>query len=265
VERTALVEVIATRATDRAVTATAVALVKRLGKTPIVVRDGPGFLVNRVLMPYLGEALLMFEEGARVEELDAELRGFGMPSGPFELLDAIGLDVAAQAARSLLAAFGERVPAPQALDRLTEAGRRGRKGGSGFYRYGPGGEPKGPDREAGRIAGAARRRREAPLGGRPAGRLTPVQERLLLPMINEAAMVLGDGGARSPADVDLALVLGAGFPPFRGGLLRFADSLGSSNIAERLEMLAERHGRRFAPADHLRELARGGRPFHPAG
>ncbi len=146
VDRTALVEVIATRATDRAVTATAVALVKRLGKTPIVVRDGPGFLVNRVLMPYLGEALLMFEEGARVEELDAELRGFGMPSGPFELLDAIGLDVAAA---------GRAVP-PRGVRR---AGRRA----AGARPADGGGAPRAKGRE--RLLPVRPRRRAE--GARP--------------------------------------------------------------------------------------------------
>jgi 3-hydroxyacyl-CoA dehydrogenase len=216
-------------------------------------------------MPYLGEALLVFEEGGRADEIDAEIRAFGMPAGPLELLDTVGLDVAQLAARVMLGAFGERFGSPQALDRLTEAGRMGRKSGSGFYRYGPGGEKRGADREAAKIAGAAKRRREAPIAGRPAGRLTPVQERLLLPMINEAAIVLGEGIARSPADVDLALVLGAGFPPFRGGLLRYADSLGTANLAERLELLAERHGRRFAPGDFLRDLARQGKSFHSGG
>ena len=265
VDRMPLVEVVVSRRTDKAVTATAVDFAKRLGKTPVVVRDAPGFLVNRLLMPYLGEALLAFEEGADVPSVDAEMRAFGMPMGPFELLDRIGLDVAAHVAGVLAAGFGERIAAPQALAKLTATGRKGFKSGSGFYRYGPGGDKRRADPEAARIAGVpGRARREEPLPGRPAGRLTPVQERLVLPMINEAAIALGEGIVRTPVDVDVAMVLGTGFPPFRGGLLRLADALGTANLVERLEILAERRGRRFTPAGHLRDLASAGRNFHPA-
>ena len=262
VERMPLVEVIVHRRTDRAVLASAVAWAKKLGKTPIVVKDGPGFLVNRLLMPYLGEALSAFEEGTAVEEADRQIRGFGMPVGPFELLDRIGLDVAGHVAGVLQGAFGERFAAPGVLAKLTETGRTGARGGLGFYRYGKDGKKQGADREARRIAGARRRRAAPEVPGRPAGRLTPIQERLLLPMINEAAAALGEGIVRSPADVDLGTVLGAGFPTFRGGLLRFADTLGAANIVERLEVLAGTFGPRFAPAGHLKDLGRESRGFH---
>ena len=264
VDRMPLVEVITHRRTDKGVTAASVAFAKRLGKTPIVVKDAPGFLVNRLLMPYLGEALLMFEEGVHVESADEEVRSFGMPVGPFELLDRIGLDVAHHVSKVLLSAFGERFPAPRALERLTAAGRLGTKGGAGFYRYAPDGGRRRSDPEAALIAEAGRVRRGKAPPGRPAGRLSPVQERLILPMLNEAAVALGEGIVRSPADVDLAMVMGTGFPPFRGGPLRFADSLGAANLVERLDILAERHGRRFAAATHLRDLARSGKNFYPA-
>lgn len=264
VDRMPLVEVITHRKTDKAVTASVVAFAKKLGKTPIVVKDAPGFLVNRLLMPYLGEALLHFEEGGSVEGADREIRAFGMPMGPFELLDRIGLDVAQHVAQVLLAAFGSRFPAPTALDTLTQEGRTGVKGGIGFYRYGEDGKRRGADSEARRIAGARRSRKEPELPGRPAGRLSPVQERLVLPMVNEAAVALGEGIVRSAVDVDLAMVMGTGFPPFRGGLLRFADSCGIANLVERLDLLAERHGARFAPAAYLRDLARSGKSFHEA-
>jgi 3-hydroxyacyl-CoA dehydrogenase/enoyl-CoA hydratase/3-hydroxybutyryl-CoA epimerase len=264
VDRMPLVEVITHRGTDRTVTATVVEFAKRLGKTPVVVKDAPGFLVNRLLMPYLGEALLMFEEGGQVGAIDEEIRGFGLPMGPFELLDQIGLDVAQHVSRVLLAAFGDRFPAPTALDKLVAGGRGGVKSGSGFYRYDSGGKRLRPDPEAGRIVGVARARRSEELPGRPAGRLSLVQERLLLPMINEAAIALGEGIVRSPIDVDLAMVMGTGFPPFRGGLLRFADSAGTANLVERLDILAQTHGRRFAPALFLKDLARSGRNFHAA-
>jgi len=200
-----------------------------------------------------------------VEGASSEINAFGMPMGPFELLDRIGLDVAHHVSRVLLDAFGERLPAPRALESLISAGRTGAKGRSGFYRYGPDGPSRGADPEASRIAGAPRRaRRGGQLSDRSAGRLTQVQERLLLQMINEAALALGDGIPRSPLDVDLAMVLGTGFPPFRGGLLRFADSVGSANLVERLEILAGRHGPRFEPSGYLVGLAKTGRGFHPA-
>jgi 3-hydroxyacyl-CoA dehydrogenase/enoyl-CoA hydratase/3-hydroxybutyryl-CoA epimerase len=264
VDRMPLVEVITHRGTDRAVTASAVAFAKSLGKTSIVVRDGPGFLVNRLLMPYLGEALLVFEEGGKVEEVDGAMRGFGMPMGPFELLDTIGLDVAQHVARVLAAAFGERLPAPRTLEALTAAGRTGAAGRAGFYRYDADGKRRGADRAARRlvVSGEGRPKSREP-AGRPAGRLDAVQERLILPMIDEAALALGEGVVRTPVDVDLGMVLGTGFPPFRGGLLRFADSVGTANLVERLEALAGMHGPRFAPAGHLKDLARAGRTFHP--
>lgn len=264
VDRMPLVEVIATKATDRAVTASAVAFAKRLGKTPIVVRDAPGFLVNRLLMPYLGEALILFEEGARADVVDAQVREFGMPMGPFELLDTIGLDVAQHVARVLSHAFGDRMPPPTALEAITASGKLGKKGGEGFYLYDAKGAKRGVNREASRIASASKRPRESEIGGRTAGRLTEMQERLILPMVNEAAIVLGEGIVRTPLDVDLGMVMGTGFPPFRGGLLRFADSAGAANLVERLELLAAKHGRRFAPAEYLKDLARAGRGFHPA-
>jgi len=218
--------------------------------------DATGFLVNRILRPYLGEALLLFEEGAPVQATDAEMRAFGMPMGPFELLDRIGLDVAQHVSGVLLAAFGNRFPAPSALEKLTAEGRTGVKSGRGFYRYGRAAKKRGEDRSARTIAEVRGRARDAQLPGRPAGRLTPAQERHVLPMINEAATALGEGIVRAPVDVDLGMVMGTGFPPFRGGLLRFADSVGAANLVERLGILGERYGPRFAPCGLLKDLAR---------
>jgi len=262
VHRMPLVEVIRGPRTSDETVATVVDLAKRIGKTPVVVGDAPGFLVNRVLMAYVGEGLLMLEEGARFEEVDRVLLGFGLPMGPFALLDQIGIDVAAHVAGVLCEAFPDRAPRPTVLQALKEKGWLGRKSGQGFYHYRPGqrgeadGSASGAPREVnGAVYGliAARERRGADPGA--------VESRLVLPMINEAALCLETGVARDPADVDLAMVLGAGFPPFRGGLLRHADTIGIATVVQGLSFMAERHGQRLQPARLLSDMARGSRRF----
>jgi len=262
VHRMPLVEVIRGPRTSDETVATVLDLAKRIGKTPVVVGDAPGFLVNRVLMAYLGEALLMLEEGARFEEVDRVLRGFGLPMGPFALLDQIGIDVAAHVAGVLSEAFSDRAPRPTVLNALKEKGWLGRKSGQGFYHYRAGqrgeadGSAGGPPRDAnGAVYGliTARDRRGADPGA--------VESRLILPMVNEAARCLETGLVRDPADIDLAMVLGTGFPPFRGGLLRHADTIGLPTVVQGLTHLAERHGQRLQPARLLTDMARGGRRF----
>jgi 3-hydroxyacyl-CoA dehydrogenase/enoyl-CoA hydratase/3-hydroxybutyryl-CoA epimerase len=274
VHRMPLVEVIRGPRTSEEAVATAVALAKRMGKTPIVVGDAPGFLVNRILMAYVGEALVMLEEGARIEDVDRVMVGFGMPMGPLALLDQVGIDVAGHVAAVLAAAFGERAPRSTALQILKDKGWLGRKSGRGFYLYGgdaSGGRRRGArrggdggDAEAGRAARAVNAA-VYPLIS-PHGRLRlepgPTETRLVLPMINEAARCLEAGIVTGPEPVDLGMVLGAGFPPFRGGLLRHADSLGPAVVVQGLEALAARHGPRFMTTRLLMEMARDGRRFH---
>jgi 3-hydroxyacyl-CoA dehydrogenase / enoyl-CoA hydratase / 3-hydroxybutyryl-CoA epimerase len=266
VHRMPLVEVIRGARTSDTAVATAVDLAKRIGKTPVVVGDAPGFLVNRILMAYLGEALLMLEEGARIDDLDRALAGFGMPMGPFALLDQIGIDVAAHVAGVLQGAFADRAPKTTILGALRERGWTGRKAGRGFYLHDGGGRD-----DAGGSAGEGggsrpRTVNHAVYGLAPGagGRRTTgvaAESRLVLPMINEAVRCLEDGIVRTPADVDLAMVLGTGFPPFRGGLLRHADSLGLVAVTQGLSLQAERLGPRFQPARSLEDMARAGRRF----
>lgn len=255
VHRMPLVEVIVGRqSTDQAV-ATVIALTRRLGKTPVVVRDGPGFLVNRILAPYLNEAGWLLADGASIEQVDALLRRFGMPMGPYRLLDEVGLDVARHAGGVMAEAFGERLAPPAPMQALDETKLLGRKGGRGFYAY-EGGREQDVNAEIYEKLGDAvpNTRRE----------LDPQQvlDRLLLAMVNEAARVLEDGIVASPGDVDLGMITGTGFPPFRGGLLRWADTLGMAEVLRRLESLEERHGIRFAPAPIIRERAEAGRGFY---
>jgi 3-hydroxyacyl-CoA dehydrogenase/enoyl-CoA hydratase/3-hydroxybutyryl-CoA epimerase len=252
VHRMPLVEVIRGRETSDETVATVFAFARTLGKTPVVVRDAPGFLVNRILTPYLAEAVTLLEEGSRIEDVDGALTGFGMPVGPLALLDDVGLDVAAKASEVMRAAFPERMKLG-AQNALPAAGRLGRKNGKGFYEY-EGTKRRGPSQSVYallKVAGAPK----TPL---PADVL---QARCILPMVNEAAFCLQDRIVTDPGKLDLAMIFGIGFPPFRGGLLKYADSVGLDRIFARLDDLAERLGARFAPCDLIRDLANSGKTF----
>ena len=265
VNRMPLVEVIRGPRTSETAVATAVALAKRMGKTPIVVGDAPGFLVNRILMAYIGEAVLMVEEGARVEDVDGAMIAFGMPMGPFALLDQVGIDVASHVASVLAAAFGERSPRTTALQILREKGWLGRKSGRGFYVYeGRGGADAAAGEGGGRPPGGVNAALYPLISRHERMRLEPgpTETRLVLPMINEAARCLEAGIVQGPEAIDLGMVLGTGFPPFRGGLMRHADSLGATVVVQGLEALAGRYGPRFMSTRLLMEMARDGRRFY---
>ena len=254
VERMPLVEVIVGRATSDEAVATVVDLSRRLKKTPVVVKDGPGFLVNRILMAYLSEAMQLLKDGTPIETVDQAMRRFGMPMGPFELLDQVGLDVAHKVSVILGQAFGDRVRPSRILEAAATQRRLGKKSGQGFYRWK--GERRGsPDPTVYALVNDR--------GGRVAPEGEAV-DRMILPMINEAALCLVEGIARTPADVDLAMVMGTGFPPFRGGLLRYADTLGMAEVVQRMDRLTTLIDPRFRPVPLLRDLARSGRTFLPS-
>jgi 3-hydroxyacyl-CoA dehydrogenase/enoyl-CoA hydratase/3-hydroxybutyryl-CoA epimerase len=252
VHKMPLVEVIRGRETSDETVATIFALARTLGKTPVVVRDAPGFLVNRILAPYLSEAARLLLEGCRIEDVDRALTDFGMPVGPLALLDDVGLDVAAKAGEIMQAAFPERM-AVSGEAALAAAGRLGRKNGKGFYDY-EGGKRRGPSPQAYELLKV----RAPEKSSLPA---QVIEARCVLPMINEAAHCLEDSIVRDASKLDLAMIFGTGFPPFRGGLLRYADSLGLDRVFSRLDDLAERLGPRFAPADLIQSLANSGRTF----
>ena len=244
VHRMPLVEVVRGAKTGDAALVTAVTLARRLGKTPVVVNDAPGFVVNRILMPYLREAMHLLEEGYALAEIDASMRRFGMPMGPFEVVDEVGLDVAAKVAMVLAKAFPQRMSAAPALDQLVAAGRLGRKSGLGFYRHR--GKQRKPDPEIVARLGLTRERR--------ASNPDVLSERMVLAMINEAAHCLEDGVVRDAGMIDLAMIFGAGFPPFRGGLLRHADSIGLASVESRLTALRAERGERYTPARLISKL-----------
>jgi 3-hydroxyacyl-CoA dehydrogenase/enoyl-CoA hydratase/3-hydroxybutyryl-CoA epimerase len=253
VHRMPLVEVIAGQRTSPEAVSTVHAFAIELGKIPVVVRDAPGFLVNRILMLYLSEAARLLGEGVPIESVDTAAVAFGMPTGPFALLDEIGLDTANHAAAVLEGAFGRRIGGTTpVLAGMVERGRLGRKSGRGFYRYRDG-RRGAADPEPARLAGAASRKDLPP---------ETLQERLILAMVNEAVICLEDGVVRDARDLDVAMVMGTGFPAFRGGLLRYADEIGVVVLEDRLSRLADAHGERFRPAGTLRDMVRAHRRFH---
>jgi 3-hydroxyacyl-CoA dehydrogenase/enoyl-CoA hydratase/3-hydroxybutyryl-CoA epimerase/3-hydroxyacyl-CoA dehydrogenase/enoyl-CoA hydratase/3-hydroxybutyryl-CoA epimerase/enoyl-CoA isomerase len=254
VDRMQLVEVIRGERTSDATVATLVALAKRIGKTPIVVRDCPGFLVNRILFPYINESLVLLQEGASPRAIDKAATAFGMPMGPIMLNDLVGLDTSLYAGRVVNAAFADRAVATRVLDELVAAGRLGQKSGAGFYSYAKG--PRGADDPA--LEAILARCRT---GRREVGK-EEITDRLFLPMLTEASRVLTEGIVREPGDVDMGLLLGIGFPPFRGGLLRWADEAGLANVLERLKKY-EPLGPRFRPTEQMRKLAAEGKGFYP--
>ncbi len=242
VDRMPLVEVIRGRETNDLTVTSLVALARKLGKTPVVVRDGPGFLVNRILGPYLNEAGFALEETGNIAAIDRAFEAFGMPMGPLRLLDEVGLDVAQKAGKVLAEAFGERAAPSPVVDALVAAGRLGRKNGRGFYRYDGSSKKKPtPDPTVLAILG---------IDARPANGAEIVERGLSL-MVAEATRCLEDETVRTPGELDLAMIMGTGFPPFRGGLLRYADSEGVSKVVDHLAKWRPSLGPRFDVPESL--------------
>jgi 3-hydroxyacyl-CoA dehydrogenase/enoyl-CoA hydratase/3-hydroxybutyryl-CoA epimerase/3-hydroxyacyl-CoA dehydrogenase/enoyl-CoA hydratase/3-hydroxybutyryl-CoA epimerase/enoyl-CoA isomerase len=253
VDRMQLVEVIRGAKTSDETVATVVALAKQIRKTPIVVNDCPGFLVNRVLFPYMNEALVLLEEGVPMDAIDDAATKFGMPVGPIALQDMVGLDTSFFAGKVIAAAYPDRATSSRVLGGLVKAGRLGKKSGAGFRKYtGKGAKPEADPAFASFL-----------------GEVTPktmnpdaITDRLFLPMLLEATRVLEEGIVREPADVDMGLILGIGFPPFRGGILRWADQVGPSEILKRLDAYRSL-GNRFEPTASLQKLSAAGQTFYP--
>lgn len=253
-----LVEVVRGPQSGDAALATAAALAGRIGKTPVIVNDAPGFLVNRVLIPYLAEALEAAKDGVPIDKIDRAMKQWGMPMGPFELVDEIGLDVAAHVLRTLNLRPGERTDSA-ILDRARENGWLGKKSGRGFYIHTDGRKSSREIEVNDELTSLMAGQNERP----PAALAVDeeIQWRLILPMVNEAARLLAEGVIDSTDTIDLATVLGTGFAPFRGGLARFADTVGIGKIVGKLEELRQRHGPRFEPAALLLQLAEAQRPL----
>jgi len=243
-----LVEVVVGKKTSTAAANTALELARRLGKTPIIVKSAPGFLVNRLLGFYTAEALWLLNDGHSVETIDEAVTAWGMPVGPLALIDDVGIDVAIKVANILAAAFGARLPLPNWVDDLPAPGRLGKKTMAGIYRYEKGRRAK-PDPAIFELVGQPEPR---PLRG------DHLVERMVLRMVDEAARCLVEGVASKPSDIDLAMIMGTGFPPFRGGLCRWADRCDVARLVHELERLAASVGKRFGPSDALRAVAEDG-------
>ena len=263
VHRMPLVEVVRGAVSDPGAVDSVAAFARALGKVPVIVGDAPGFFVNRVLTPYLNEALLMVESGVPIRRIDAALERFGMPMGPLRLLDEIGLDVSNHVARVLEPLFGDRLPAATGSQRLLDAERLGRKGGRGFYDYGgkrprPSSEAEALIRGGGESGGTSGSRRQ----GWADSDEDEIVDRCVLLMLNEACFTLSEQIVDSAQSADLALVMGTGFAPFRGGIFRYAEERGVDRVRDRLAELADKLGRRFEAPPLLAEMADQGEGFY---
>ncbi|KGK09644.1 MULTISPECIES: fatty acid oxidation complex subunit alpha FadJ [Vibrio] len=251
VEKMPLVEVIPHETTSQETIATVVALAKKQGKTPIVVKDKAGFYVNRILAPYMNEAAHILLANEPIDTVDSALLDFGFPVGPITLLDEVGVDIGAKIIPILVNELGERFRGPDVFDTLLNDGRKGRKSGKGFYTYK--GKKKEVDKSVYKL-----------LKLKPEPKLSEndIALRCVLPMLNEAVRCLDDGIIRSPRDGDIGAIFGIGFPPFLGGPFRYMDQFGLKELVEKMNQFAEKYGDRFAPCDGLLTRAGEGRRFY---
>jgi len=267
VHKMPLLEVIEADATDIDVVASVVAYGKKLGKTVIVVHDGPGFYVNRILTPYINEAGRMLDQGAAIDAIDNAMLDFGFPVGPITLIDEVGLDVGAKAGKIMYEAFGERFALPSSMQAVVSAGRYGRKSKKGFYLYDEEGKKGEVDQSVYSLLAPGARETTSTSGTQADTRAQfsagEIQMRTVLPMLNEAARCLEENVIRSARDGDVGAVFGFGFPPFRGGPFRYMDTIGAAELVKRLEDLNGRFPGRFEPADILVSMARRDEKFYP--
>ncbi len=261
VDKMPLVEVVVSEKTLPEYTAKAVAYVKSIGKTPLVTKDGPGFLVNRLLVPFMLEAGYLIEDGADLEKVDREIKKWGMPMGPYELLDEVGLDVVSKICPIFEKALGERFVAPAIINKISgdvqgAQKRYGKKSGLGFYKWENNKRVEMDRAGLEKIVGHSLNGQKVLLSGEA------LAQRMVFPMINEAAVVLEEKIVASAEKIDLGMIFGIGFPPFKGGLCRYADSIGLEKITRELERLAASHGPRFKPTDALKRLSANGGRFY---
>ncbi len=250
VPRMPLVEIIPGKMTSDKTIATVVSLAKEAGKTPVVVGDCAGFLVNRILLPYINEAVRMFEEGADFENIDRLVYEFGMPMGPFVLADEVGLDVGYKVAKVLEDAYGERMKVSSILDRVYHQMQLlGKKSGKGFYIHS--GKKRVANDAVKALVFSKRQFDEK-----------EIIDRAMLIMVNEAALCLQEGIVDNAQYLDMVMIMGTGFPPYRGGLLRYADAVGIERVLITLQSLAKNHGLRFEPAKLLVDMAKSGKTFY---
>lgn len=257
VHKMPLVEVIRGPKTSDQTTTTVFEFAKKMGKTPVVVKDGPGFLVNRLLLPWLSEALFILQDGYDIKAVDeAYTKIFGMPMGPFRLMDEVGIDVCIKVLKIFKASFGDRMEVSQLTEKFKDLkDRLGRKTKKGFYIYDSDGKSTGVDPEIYKALGLKS----------PTTHFEnkEIIDRGILSMVNEAALaLLEDHIVESAEELDLAMIFGTGFPPFRGGLLKYADAQGLKKCVERLEAFEIKFGKRFKPTRPLVNLVNTNKTFY---
>jgi 3-hydroxyacyl-CoA dehydrogenase/enoyl-CoA hydratase/carnithine racemase len=256
-ERMQLLEIICGKKTTDRTLATSVAFARAIRKVPIVVNDGPGFYVSRQLGALMGESTFMVEEGVDPAAIEEAVLDFGLPMGPATLGDLTGLDINYHVIKNFEKSLGERWRISPIYEIIYQSGCFGRKTGSGWYDYS--GEKSVPNRKL--MEAIQRYLREK---GIQPKRLSPKEiiDRMLARAINEAACMIEEGICDRPQEMDLAVIYGLGFPPYRGGILRYADTWGIRNVHEHLLKLEKEHGVRFKPARLLKEMAESGRTFY---
>jgi len=247
-----LVEIVKGEKTSPETLSAAQAFALKLGKTTVITGDAPGFVVNRILTPYLREALVLLEQGVPPELIERAATSFGMPMGPFTLLDEIGLDIGAKVMHVLHAAFGERMSPPVLLEQLAGSKLLGKKGGEGFYLYDENGKRTEFNPEILTTI-------KAPANKKYIGE---IQDRLFLIMLNEATRCLEENVITDPSQLDLALIYGIGFPPYRGGILAYADSIGLKIVHQKLAFLSTVAGENYAPTNVILEKVASSSSFY---
>jgi 3-hydroxyacyl-CoA dehydrogenase len=256
-ERMQLLEIICGKKTSDVTLATSVAFARTIRKVPIVVNDGPGFYVSRQLGGLIGEATFIVAEGGDPAKVEEAMVDFGLPMGPATLIDMTGMDISYHVVKTFEKAFGERWKVNPLYERIYQTGCYGRKTGSGWFDYS--GEKPIPNPKV--MAVIQNYLKEK--GVRPKS-IThkEVVDRMLARAINEAAYMIQEGICDRPQDMDLAIIYGLGFPPYRGGILRYADAWGTRNVYEHLLKLEKEHGVRLKPAPLLKEMVDSGRTFY---
>ena len=252
VHKMLLVEIVKGKSSSKETLATGQSFAMKLKKTTVVTGDAPGFVVNRILAPYMREAVVLLEEGVPAEDIDKAMTKFGMPMGPIALMDEVGLDIGEKVIHVLHDALGERLAPPKILSVVAEKKLLGKKGGKGLYLYDADGKRTEFNPE---ISEALKVEPRKKLDGE-------IQDRLALIMVNEAARCLEEGIITDPSQLDLAMVFGTGFAPFYGGVLGYADRVGSRVIFQKLDYLSRVAGESYKPCALIKKLAESGGTFY---
>jgi 3-hydroxyacyl-CoA dehydrogenase/enoyl-CoA hydratase/3-hydroxybutyryl-CoA epimerase len=252
VHKMPLVEIVRGAKTSNEAIAGAMTVALKLDKTTVITNDAPGFVVNRILAPYLREAAVLAEEGVPIPDIDKAMKNFGMPMGPMVLLDEIGLDIASKVIHVMNAALGERMAPPPFMSKIEGLKLLGKKGGKGIYTYNEKGKPDEVNPDVQALIGESNNKK---LAG-------DIQDRLVLLMVNEAVRCLEEKVVEDPAQLDLAMIFGTGFAPFTGGPLKYTDSEGVRVIYDKLEYLSRVHGERYKPCALLKQMAENRSSFY---